>query len=507
MTVTDPSAQTGDTGDTGRADVDSGLVLLALQAQAADNRAPGWIKRRVEQLEFLDTRAVRWRVSIDFEVPREAPSAPESEGGYRLVPITTLPKGDLVAFDLRDENRMAMWMPTAEETNRRIAPAMVVRARRVLRCDTMPGTLDQDVMRIVAAAPRDHERAYRPFAAAAARIDEGIRRAELREASRNLRADPLWRVRKRRKAQRAWDRAQRVLVEAIEARRAADGLLDGIGEDVRAAAYELMSNTGFRSQIEELAQNYLVYVGLTGPAGTRRVIKLSSERTVDFWGRRSKWKRFIQSLGWRYWQVDVLLGGRGGSHHLEVAAPPGVDVVRIVARPTDPREHATTIRAAGFSPHVHVRIPRQSPVRYRAAIQVRVSRNGWLLASLLVGGLIAVVLGVGWLKLKVLFQTTSGGDEAGTAATLLLALLGVVASWLTRPGEHPLAARLLRLVRVLIMLDIAAVLAATGDLVVHRTTHQLPTPLWAGLTLASIALGLLLVLSWLIPRRPPWRSE
>lgn len=83
----------------------------------------------------------------------------------------------------------------------------------------------------------------------------------------------------------------------------------------------------------------------------------------------------------------------------------------------------------------------------------------------------------------------------------------MIASWLTRPGEHPLAARLLRLVRVLIMLDIAAVLAATGDLVVHRTTRQLPAPLWATLTFVSIGLGLLLGLSWLIPRRPPWRSE
>lgn len=505
MTVADPPAQTAETD---RADVDSGLVLLALQAQAADNRAPGWIKRRVEQLEFLDTRAVRWRVSIDFEIPHEAPSAPPEHGGYRLLPITTLPKGDLVKFDLRDENRMALWMPTAEETNRRIAPAMVVRARLVLRCDTMPGTLDQDVMRIVAASPGDHEEAYRPFAAATAKIDERVRLEELQEASANLRVEPFWRVRKRRKAQRAWDRAQRVMVEAIEARRAAERKLDGIPHDVIAAAYRLMSNVGFRSQIEELAQNYLVYVGLTGAPGTRRVIKLSSERTVDFWARRSKWKRFIQSLGWRYWQVDVLLGGRGGSHHLEVAAPPGVDVVRVVARPTDPRDQAPTIRVPGFSPHVHVRIPRESPIRYRAAIQVRVSRNGWLLASLLVGALIAIVLGVGWLKLAVLFQPVAGeAPDAGTAATLLLALLGVIASWLTRPGEHPLAARLLRLVRVLIMLDIAAVLAATGDLVIHRTTRQLPTPLWATLTFVSIALGLLLVLSWLIPRRPPWRME
>src|ERR1700757_2705704 len=40
-----------------REDVERGLVLLALQAQAADRRTLGWVKRRVEQLEILDTRA------------------------------------------------------------------------------------------------------------------------------------------------------------------------------------------------------------------------------------------------------------------------------------------------------------------------------------------------------------------------------------------------------------------------------------------------------------------
>lgn len=506
MTTTDQAAETGNPG---RADVDSGLVLLALQAQAADYRAPGWIKRRVEQLEFLDTRAVRWRVSIDFEVPRQAPQVPDAQGGYRLVPITTLPKGDLVAFDLRDENGASLWMPTAEETNRRIAPAMVIRARRVLRRDALPGSLDQDVMRIVATSAHEHERAYRPFAAAAARIDAALREAELAEASRQLTAYPFWHSRKRWQARRGWNSAQRAAVAASEARSAAERKLGGIDSKVIDAAHELMSNIGFRSQLEELSQNYLVYVGVSCQPGTRRVIKLSSESTVDFWARRSTWKRVLQSIGWRCWRVDILLGGRGGSHHLEVAAPPGVDVVRVVARPCDPRDPAPEIRTPGFSPHVHLRIPRESTVRYRAAVQVRVSRNGWLLASLLVGGLIAVVLGVGWLKLAVIFQALPGSapGEAGTAATLLLALLGVIASWLTRPGEHPLAARLLRLVRVLIMIDIAAVLVATGDLVVHRTTRNLPTPLWAGLALLSIVLAVMLVLSWLMPRRPPWRAE
>lgn len=154
-----------------REDADRGLVLLALQAQAADRRTLGWVKRRVEQLEILDTRAVRWRVSIDFEVPIEAPIVYVGSAEFRLIPIMTLPKGDLVSFDLRDEHGAALWLPTSDENNRRLAPALVLRARRVLRRRSLPGTFEQDLMRIVATLPSQHEEAYKPFAVAAASIE------------------------------------------------------------------------------------------------------------------------------------------------------------------------------------------------------------------------------------------------------------------------------------------------------------------------------------------------
>jgi hypothetical protein len=515
--VTDTGAQSARTAaaltapaaPTDRDEADTGLVLLALQAEAADNRKPGWIKRRVEHLEFLDTRAVRWRVSVDFEVPPQAPAVRVGQTTYRLVPITTLPKGDLVAFDLRDEAGAALGMPTADETNRRVAPAMVVRARTVLGVPRLPGTLERDLMRIVATSPAAHEKAYLPFAAAAAHIDAEFRLEDLHDASQQLSEVRFWQLRRAWQAQKNWNRAQRAASEAVLARQAAGQKIDDVDPDVMKAAFELMAHPPFRSQLEELAQNYLVYVGLTCEAGIRRIIKLASERTVNFWARRSKSKRFFQALGWRYWRLDILLGGRGGSHHLEVAAPPGVDVARITARPTDPRERGPRLRMAGFSPHVHILIPRESPVRYRVTVYIRVSRPGWLLSSLLVGVLIAGVLVIGRVKLPVLFQQGAGAapGEAGTAATLLLALLGVIASWLIRPGEHPLAARLLRLVRVLIMIDVLAVLIGTGDLLLHRTTHHLPTPLWSGLAWAAGAIAFLLFLSWLFPRHAPWKPE
>jgi hypothetical protein len=70
-----------------------------LLAEAADPHAQDWVNRRVEQLEFLDTRAVRWQVSVDFVLPENAPLINVGGRKFRLVPLTSWEKSDLVAFD------------------------------------------------------------------------------------------------------------------------------------------------------------------------------------------------------------------------------------------------------------------------------------------------------------------------------------------------------------------------------------------------------------------------
>jgi len=496
-----------------RAEVERGLLLLALQADAAKPQAVGWVKRRVEQLEFLDTTAVRWRVSIDFVVPGRAPKINYGFGEFRLVPVTVLPKDDLVAFDLRDEQGAAMWLPTSEETSGRLAPALVVVARHVLRkadhldeLPSLPSTLARDLEQIVAKAPKQHREAYKPFAVAAARIEAESCKDELRKASRRLGAVRFWDFCGKWDASRNWARAQDALADALQAMRAAHQLPGTVDELAGEVAYKLMSNRAFRSQLEELAQNFVVHVAVSSKPGVRRIVKLTSERSVSFWSRRGLWHRLWQTLGWRCWPLEVEMGGRGGSHHLEVATPAGVDVVRVRAVRTGQRTRAEVpLTFPGFSPHVPVWVPGKPPPRYRATIFVRVSRSGWLGASLLVAVVIALVMVLGSLNLRVLFGASAGAlpGDAGTAATLLLALLGVIAIWLVRPGEHPLATRLLWLVRLLIFVDVADVLVGTGDLVLHRTTHHLPTVLWSSLAWIASAVAVMMVLSWLMPRRLP----
>jgi hypothetical protein len=141
-----------------------GLKLLLIQATPVVHATPearkavgtpDWINRRVEQLEFLDTRAVRWRVSIDFVVPDAAPVVQAGEKLLRLVPVTRLAKTNLVAFSMCDERGSALWMPTSQETSRRMELALGYWASELLKPERLPKLLAKELERIVSAEPED----------------------------------------------------------------------------------------------------------------------------------------------------------------------------------------------------------------------------------------------------------------------------------------------------------------------------------------------------------------
>jgi hypothetical protein len=515
----------------------TGLALLQIQARASDPKfQPGWVNRRVQQLEFLDTRAVRWRVSVDFEVPADAPAVRFGDQDFYLVPITSMAKTDLVAFDLRDELTAAVWMPTSRQTTEYLAPALVYWASADLRRPPheLPDALVQDIWRVVSDRPAQIAATPPALLAAAALIDARhchVRaRRTLAERRAAAGATPRRQVITRMAVRRQRTRAKRDLNSSLRARQTAEQNFLTVAAEIRPMVYRLMASAIFRSRVEELAQNYVVHVGASTPPGSRRIIKLRYESEIRFARPKGRFLRLWQSLGWRAWQVDVLIGGRGGSHHLEVAAPPGVDVVGIVADPVVLPENVPARRrgswrrpagarplitaawwlalvywqptaafsSSGYAPHVHINPPGAAMVRYRAAIFVRVSRPGWLTASWLVALVISAVIGAGRFSLQVVYSKGAAG-EAGTAATLLLALLGVFATMLVRPGEHPLASRLLLLARLLILVQAAVVLIGVGNLVLHNPQHAVPVSLWTWLMIVACVATGLFTLSWLLP--------
>jgi hypothetical protein len=427
----------------------TGLQLLWLLAEAADPDAKDWVNRRVEQLEFLDTRAVRWRVSVDFDVPEGAPANPADDATFRLVPLTSWNKADLVAFDLRDEAGKALWMPTSELMNTQLVAGLCRWARVILKND-LPRPLDRMLEKIVSARPPERLRDSDPF-------------------------------------------------DAVTELMPVDST-----EELQAAIAKLKGNYVFFGQLTELWHNYIIVVAVSDPAGTRRIIKLAFESEVKFRKPKSRGLRLLQHLGWRSWRLDVYLGGRGGSHHLEVAAPPGVDIVRIRMRPAIPGQADEIAAADGGSPHVHIHVPSRQRARYRATIIVRVSRPGWLTYCWLAGIVIFVVLLRGRVDIAALFPASSSAAaaEAGTASTLLLGLLAVFATMLIGPGTHPLASRLLMAARFLILVDSAAILVAAGNLLLENPGQPPPAGDWSTLAWVSGIVAFLLTLTRLLPKAP-----
>jgi hypothetical protein len=465
----------------------SGLALLRLLAEASapTSHAQGWVNRRVQQLEFLDTRAVQWRVSVDFNVPADAPIITVGGKDFRLISVMPWEKADLVAFDLRGESGNVMWLPNSERINHQLSAALAQWAQVILNgsaarpatLDPLPAGLGAILDRIVWCRPPEWLKEGNPFGGISALPDPGA-------GSRPL----------------------------------TNGAADGV--ELREAIERLKCDTAFMGQLQELWQNFLIVAAVADPPGTRRVIKLAFESEVTFRSPRGWGHKLLQSLGLRTWRLDLLIGGRGGSHHLEVAAPAGVDIVRISAKPVRSEQAGGKFTARGGTPHVHIQIPGRQHGRYLATIRLRVSRPGWLTTSWMAGLVIFVTMLLGRIKLDVLYAGSPGavpGAEAGTAATLLLALLAVFGTILFGPGGHPLASRLLRLARFLILADSAAVLCGAGSLLLHVTSssaavraanasnpllHPPPGALCTVLAWVAGIVEAMLTLSLLFPRGP-----
>jgi hypothetical protein len=441
-----------------------GLALLRIMAEAADRQSPDWVKRRVEHLEFLDDRAVRWRVSVDFAVPETAPIIYVGGRPFRLVPLTSWERRNLVAFDLRDEGGNAIWLPTSKYTDHLLSSALIYWATEILDRPphkfgkTLEDKLGKTLEAIVSEGPSQEQK------------------EEERKTGEEM--DPFKAV-------------SELMIKRGE--NAGDGCLS-------ATPAALQNDLSFKSQLNALWRNFLITVAVADTPGTRRVLKMTFESKVEF-RRSAKWYlRFAQSMGWRPWRLELFIGGRGGSHHLEVAAPPGVDIIRIRARPrTKDADPTNYVVAHGGSPHVHIRISADQRWRYLATIRVRVSRPGWLTSCWLAGFVIAAGFLVGVLYLGVLF---SAAAEAGTAATLLLALLAVFATMLVAPGAHPLASRLLSGARNLIVVDSGVVLVAVGSLLV-RGGHHHPAHMWWALFGVAALCAAGLTASRLLPKGPP----
>lgn len=91
---------------------------------------PEWVRRRVEQITFVDEGTVRRRVSVDFELPqwyatRHLPTW--------FAPLALLMKKPLVNFDLRDENEAVLPLLGSDGSQSVVIAALITYAASVLQ--------------------------------------------------------------------------------------------------------------------------------------------------------------------------------------------------------------------------------------------------------------------------------------------------------------------------------------------------------------------------------------
>jgi hypothetical protein len=269
---------------------------------------------------------------------------------------------------------------------------------------------------------------------------------------------------------------------AVERMRAASDSASGVRK-------QLVQHGAFKGLMEDLLDNFLLLVPVdTGPS--RRVIKFAYDEPFELFPDRTAWDRWVQSLSWSdtaiAFQVPAITNT--ASYHFELKPPLGLDAEttlvqfagdEIIELASEGRGHPET--------HLHVsgvETGRQNEV----LVLLRAQYQGWLRIAAASVVFTAFVLGLGRWRLGAVIDS----NIAGSAASLLVAIPGVLTAVLARPGEHALAARLLFAIRVAVLASSVCAYAAAASLLVGLSRETLFNTWWvlfgiAGGGAASVA--------------------
>ena len=290
--------------------------------------------------------------------------------------------------------------------------------------------------------------------------------------------------------------------------------------------------------LTDFAANSLIWVGLSGRPGARRVLQfrydiavelppiprqppsveyvlvetLKAQHTFEYAYRgdgfpsstlERLWQRLANTIGWA--AIDLALDSpylRGcRSYHMQVAAPPGLECrdIRLIGDLTD-----STGAPVGYQKNVTRRTAHlyfsDAKAEPNALITVTLlaGRRGFLTLSLLAG---IVAAGMLWIYQG---RTAQIGKDTSAAAAVLLVVPALLAIFSARPGEHALTARLLGGVRFLVLVSALGLVAGAAALVnVRPSAWDLKEAIrWYAVGDSAIA-GVLMV-SWLQSLYPVW---
>lgn len=388
---------------------------LVLLAHAAEIRQmldyTDWVRRRVEQLSFVDEKTVRHRVSVDFKLPDTYAEVRSLRGGHWLVPLALLKKErPLVDFDLFDEEERALPLVDSREGNEISTAMLIATASTLLKQagDELTPTMADSLQHLVDCRP---------------------------------------------------DEAKEALRDALEPRGGLDGrrLLAGDDRMKRLAA--------------DLAQNFLVLAPLS-EATKRRVIKFSYRETalVEERGLANTlgWRCFN-------FNFPTVGPSMAHSYHCEISAPEELEIAEAklsVVSPSrgKPLDRATPEPTAAKrrrgERRIHLQL-REAPSDANGLVKValRPSSPGLPTAAAMLALGVSLLLSAG----VVFHDRVADASESATA--LLVAVPALIGIYIARP-EHLLSRRLLRGVRRLAAtVGVLALIAAASTVLHHSSTN------------------------------------
>lgn len=290
--------------------------------------------------------------------------------------------------------------------------------------------------------------------------------------------------------------------------------------------------------VDDFSENSLIWIGLTGRPGARRVIKFEYDISVDVppipargpsirtvlvrTPRASHvfeyrdpgdlhqsptllrvWTRIATAFGWA--AIPLMIESphfRGcWSYHMQVRAPEGLEVrdIQLLGDLTDERGDPAVPQREVDRTGAHLYFARATVERYAALlVLVRPGRRGFLALCLLATGLTCGNL---WAFAA---HASAAASDKGVSAAILLVVPAFLAAFVVRPGEHELAIRLFTGVRFLVLVaGVLSAAAAAALIGVRPSAWSLASSLHIYAVTATVATGLLAV-SWILAFQLSW---
>jgi hypothetical protein len=427
-----------------------------------------WVVRRKESIAFAGDRVVRRTMSIDYDLPHTLDAAEHSAAGAPIYyaplfflqkgsdelpapgPIMVEPEALFAAFDLRSADGQAMSLPP-RSWNASVSIEAMNSAMR-----NAAGELD---VQITATDAHYAHRVLEQIACSAR--NESVKLLE-------------------------------VLIGGTQ-----------IPAELSVLRTLLKEDPTFRWLAAACAESSVVMVSLVGKESLQGIVKLAFDQEVQ---TPPRWSILAEGAGLRgydVWFDTPYIGGR--THHVELAAPDGVEIyeaglIPVASTGTSATEPATLQRRSGFANQVHLYVD-DAREQHGALtwIRFRAQRRGFIGVAAMVSVLVTGILWLAYVLAHTVHTSPSGVPE------LLLLFPGLIAGYVARPGSHPFTTRLLFLARTTFwVLSATPFVAAAALALVPRKNGVLVDerfkPWWLGAAIVASICTLWLITAWILPQ-------